>query len=899
MNFWRLFCDLSVQHPAIEAILAPDRPPLCFGELPAALDAVRGALNRFGVGRGDLVAIALPKGPEMAVCFSGVSCCAIAVPLNPDYAENEFARYLERIKPKAIILPAGGGHAARRQAGKLGISIIDLAFDPAQEIGRFELEAERLGEAARCGWNEADDVALILMTSGSTGKPKLVPDRVRHIVAYSREAVKMYGLGPADRNIHVMPMFHGHGTKSSLLVALLLGNGVVCPDHFDVPSFFRDVERFRPTWYSAGYAIHHMILDQIEPYRAMARAARLRFIRSGSGRLDPKVMAGLEDAFGSPVVERYGGSETCTLTFNPMPPAVRKPGTVGIPCINDVRIIDEEGAFLGPNREGEVVARGPTVIDGYWDDPEANAAAFIDGWFRTGDLGRFDDDGYLTITGRIKDIINRGGEKFSPVEIENVLCEHPKVRAACVCAIPHPTLGEEVAAAIVPVEGAKLAEHDLLAHARTRLIWFKVPRRIFVCPSLPKGDSGKVHRPSVAQLCRTMLAEANAAKAARARPPSALEREIQRLWDEVLETSTTDLDEDFFLAGGDSLKAAQLLAAVRRVLGVSLSLGQIFDDATTIAGLARLVERATGAGQRRRALPAGLVPIKTDGDLPPLFAVPGSGGNPVGFVHLGRLLDRRRPLYGIESVGLDGVAKPLDRMESIAAENIKRIKALQPKGPYYLTGACYGGRVAYEMARQMMADGDEVALLILLDASPPLTDAEGRPRRPELAQAQASSASLLMRFVLDRVALHAQALLRLRGAARRAYVREKLGILRQMIKQRDPFRGDRSELVQRAVYEANRRAGRSYIPGPYAGPTVLCFTRDRPIRGQRNYREDWLLLVPQCGAPIQVAGKDSGDMLNIPHVYQLSEWVNAWLSSAACPGVPAEVSPAAQLATVE
>jgi len=881
MVLWRQFGDLAVQQPDVEAILAPNRTSLCFGRLPQRLDAIRAALNGFGIGRGDRVAIALPRGPEMAVCLVGVASCAIAVPLNPDYADHEFARYLGRLRPRAVVLPADEVSAVRRQAIALGIPTIEVIFDSNDEIGALELRSDLRAVAARPGRNEADDVALILMTSGSTGNAKFVPDRVRHLLAYAHEASKMFELGPADRNIHIMPMFHGHGTKSSLLVPLLLGAGVDCPDRFDVPSFFENIERYRPTWYSAGYALHHIILDQIEPYRAIARAARLRFIRSGSGRLDPKIMQGLEEAFGAPVLERYGCSETCTLTYNPLPPAVRKPGTVGIPCLNEVRIVDDTGKFLGPGEEGEVVARGPTVIDGYWDDAEANGAAFTDGWFHTGDLGRFDSDGYLTITGRIKDLINRGGEKFSPVEVEKVLCEHPKVRAACVCAVPHPTLGEEVVALFVPVEGAEVAEQDLIAHTRVRIIWFKVPRRIFVCADLPKSDSGKVHRPSVAQMCLRMLTEANAAKAAQGfRDPSALEQEILRLWGEVLETRSTDLDEDFFLAGGDSLRAAELVARIRRRFRVTLSLGQIFDDATTVSGLARLVQRLQKSDQTKRDLPPGLVPIKTDGDLPPLFAVPGSGGNPVGFVYLGRLLDRRRPLYGIESVGLDGCDEPIDRMAEIAAENVRRIKAFQPVGPYYLTGACFGGRVAYEMTRQLAARGDEVALLILLDASPPLTDAEGRPRRPEPAKTKASSIALLARFVRDRIALYARSLTRLRGAERRAFLREKLGIIGQMIKQRDPFRGDRSELFQRAVYEANRRAGRTYIPGPYSGPTILCFTRDRPVRGERNYREDWLMLVPQCGAPIQVAGKDSGDMLNIPHVYELSERVNAWLASA-------------------
>src|SRR5579863_8448068 len=339
MNFWRVFSDLSARQADVEAILAPDRLPLTFGRLPQKLDAVRATLNASGIGRGDIVAILLPKGPEMAVCFTAVASCAIALPLNPDYAEDELARYLKRIKPKAVILPASNAAAARRQAGRLGIAIIDLAFDPAQEIGSFELRSNLRGEAKCPGWNEAEDVALILLTSGSTGNSKLVPDRQHHILGYAQESVKMYGLGRDDRSLHVMPMFHGHGTKSSLLIPLLLGGGVVCLDHFDVPSFFKNIADFRPSWYSAGYTIHHAILDQIEPYRDVARAARLRFIRSGSGRLDPKIMLGLEAAFGAPVLERYGMSETCTLTYNPRPPAIRKPGTVGIRCINEVKII--------------------------------------------------------------------------------------------------------------------------------------------------------------------------------------------------------------------------------------------------------------------------------------------------------------------------------------------------------------------------------------------------------------------------------------------------------------------------------------------------------------------------------------------------------------------------------
>jgi len=880
MSFWSRFSDHATRQPGLEAILAPGRSPLRYAELPSRLDAVRRALNACGIGRGDLVVVVLPKGPEMAVCMLGITSCAIAVPLNPEYSADEFSRYLQRIRPEAAVLAAGMATAARGQAAALGIPVIDLVADLARPAGTFELSGGVRADPERPGWNSADDVALILLTSGSTGRPKMVPERQHHLLAYGDAIKQMYDLGPADRSVHAMPMFHGHGVKSSLVAPLVLGAGVVCPDRFDVPSFFSCVEQFRPTWYSAGYTVHHTILDQIDPYRATARAARLRFIRSGSGRLDPRIMLGLEAAFGAPVLERYGMSETATLTYNPLPPAVRKPGTVGIPSVNEVRVIDEHGAALGPNRQGEVVARGPTVFDGYWDDPDANAASFIDGWFRTGDLGHFDDDGYLTITGRAKDLINRGGEKFSPVEVEAVLLEHPGVRAACVFAISHPTLGEEVGAAVVPAGDGGVTEQGIQAHARTRLVAFKIPRRVFLCASLPKGGSGKVHRATVAQMCLATLAETGSSSEASAREPSALEAEILTLWNAVLKTRTLELDQDFFLAGGDSLKAADLFARIRLRLGVTLGLRQLFEDAATVSGIARLVAQARDRGSSQRALPAGLVPIKTDGDRLPLFAVPGSGGNPVGFVHLGRLLDPRRPLYGIESVGLDGAAEPIDRMEQIAAENIRRLRALQPHGPYYLTGACFGGRVAFEMARQIAGAGERVGLLILLDPSPPFTDGEGRPRGQRAERGKPRKPFHAAGLVLDRMALHARNLVRLRGSERRAYLREKLRIVGEMIAQRDPFRGDRSELIQRAVYAANRRAGRAYLPGPFHGPTILCFTRDRPSRGARNFREDWLALVPQCGGPIYVAGRDSGDMLNLPHVYELAECVKTWLASA-------------------
>jgi amino acid adenylation domain-containing protein len=588
------FLELAVRQPAAEALLAPDRPSLRFADVPRVLDTARQALEAWGVRDGDLVATVLPDGADTAACLVALACCTTVVPLNPAFSDHEFERYLQRIKPRTLIVSAGDGAAVRRVAETLEIPIIDLVTDRTQPVGTFSLQIARYGPPSHLAWNSAEDIALILLTSGSTGRAKLVPIATRVLLNYAGAMRKYYELGPADRSVHVMPMFHGHGLKSSLTAPLILGAGVVCPGSFDVAVFFSCLETFHPTWYSAGFTMHRAILNGINPYRTQAKNARLRFIRSGSGRLEPSLMLGLEDAFDAPVLERYGMSETCTLTYNPPPPAVRKPGTVGIVGMNSVRIVGPDGTVCGPHQEGEIVARGPTVVDRYWNDPDATAATFVDGWFHTGDLGRFDEDGYLTITGRLSDLINRGGEKISPVEVEGELKKHPGVLETCVFPLPHPTLGQEVVAAVVPREAGSLDEPELLAHARSRLASFKVPRRVYLVDAIPRTPAGKVQRGQLPRLLN-LLDTAQAYESAhhpQAPPRSPLEIALSSLWASVLGRATVASDENFFLLGGDSLNAVRLVSQVHEAFGVPFTLADVLDQASTVTGMARLIEKA-------------------------------------------------------------------------------------------------------------------------------------------------------------------------------------------------------------------------------------------------------------------------------------------------------------------
>jgi acyl-CoA synthetase (AMP-forming)/AMP-acid ligase II len=325
-----------------------------------------------------------------------------------------------------------------------------------------------------------------------------VPIRHRNLATSATNIGATYQLTPADRALCVMPLFHIHGIVASLLSTLASGGAVICPPGFDGLKFWGWVEEFRPTWYSAVPTMHQLLLARAERNAEVIAANRFRFIRSSSAPLPPVVMERLEAAFGAPVLESYGMTEAAhQMASNPLPPAPRKAGSVGVGVGVDVAIMDEAGNLLPQGAKGEVVVRGGNVVDGYENNPEANAAAFVDGWFRTGDQGMLDADGYLLLTGRIKELINRGGEKISPLEIDDVLLRHPAVAEALAFAVPHKILGEEVHAAVVLK--AEAGERELREHCARALAEFKVPRQVHILEALPRGATGKLQRITMAK----------------------------------------------------------------------------------------------------------------------------------------------------------------------------------------------------------------------------------------------------------------------------------------------------------------------------------------------------------------------------------------------------------------
>jgi len=480
-----LFESATATDPALEV---PDGPRLTYGMLRTSAHAVADTLAALGIARGDRVAIVLPQGPVAIVAILGAALAATAAPLNPSFTEAEFRFYFEDVSARALIVPAEGA-AAARAAWPAG-PVIEATLEPSGELRLTSTTPRRSSRTASDP--SPDDVALILHSSGTTGRPKRAPIRHRNLVASADNIVRTYGLGPADITVCVMPLFHIHGLVASVLATLAAGGKAVIPGRFNPLGFRRLVTAERATWYSAVPSIHQLVLARASDVRDVKQQT-LRFIRSASAPLPQATLLLLEESLGIPMLEAYGMTEAShQVASNPLPPGMREAGSVGRGVGVRIGVMDEPGALLTIGASGEVVIQGPNVIDGYDSNPEANAAAFTNGWFRTGDLGVLDAAGYLTLVGRLKEMINRAGEKIAPFEVDDVLLLHPAVAEAVCFGAPHPMWGEEVEAVVV-LKG-DVTEKQLIRHCQERLAEFKIPRRVHFVDAIPRGATGKVQR---------------------------------------------------------------------------------------------------------------------------------------------------------------------------------------------------------------------------------------------------------------------------------------------------------------------------------------------------------------------------------------------------------------------
>lgn len=611
---------LLAQHaehtPDALAITAPGRAPLTYSRLRQHIDDVVQTLHTIGLGQQDRVALLLPNGPEMAVACVAVASGAACLPLNPAYGADELERYLADLQATALIVQANVHAPARAVARARGLCLLELAPRLEAEAGLFTLTGEARQPATPHEAIQPDDIAFVLLTSGTTSRPKMVPLTHTNLCTSAYHARLALRLTPSDRCLNVLPLFHGHGLIATLLASLVAGASIMYPPGFDPAKFFTWLAEFHPTWYSAVPTMHQAILTRAARHRESIAASPLRFIRSASAPLPPLVRAELEEVFHAPVIEFYGMTEVASapIACNPFPPRERKTGSVGVAVGLEAAIMDEAGTVLPVGETGEIVVRGMSVMRGYDSNPTANREAFTHGWFRTGDRGFFDPDGYLFLTGRLKETINRGGEKIAPLEVDRVLMAHPAVTQAVTFAVPHTRLGEDIAAAVVLHPNSTSTARDIRQFAALHLADFKVPRQILIMQEIPQGPTGKLQRLGLAaQLGLTTPERIRSTMSAGfSAPRTPVEEVLTGLWAQILGSDYVSIHDDFFALGGDSIMATQLISLIREATQIELSFPNFFET-PTVAEMARHLEMTS---QPRPDLqPPSLQPVSRDGPL--------------------------------------------------------------------------------------------------------------------------------------------------------------------------------------------------------------------------------------------------------------------------------------------
>lgn len=704
INLHDLIKTTSTRLPEAPAFVVPQRSVLVYRALYDQLAVVQRELWAGGLTPGDRIATVIPNSAEMALAFLSIASATICAPLNPAYQYNELAFYLTDLGAKGLVVSANTAFTGRAVAcgRNLGIATFVLVSDDKDPAGVFRLR--RIGEGRQTTTETEvpgpDDVALILHTSGTTGKPKKVPLSQRNICASGDNIVRSLSLTAQDRCLNAMPLFHIHGLMAGVVATVKAGASICFDPQFHAGRFLDHVSELEPTWYTAVPSIHHAVLAEAKRRFDGKAQTSLRFIRSSSSPLPPTVMRDLESTFGVPVIEAYGMTEAAhQMASNQLPPGKRKAGSVGPAAGPEIAIMGTDDQLLGPGERGEIVIRGENVFSGYEGNEQANQQAFSAGWFRTGDEGQIDSDGFVKITGRIKEIINQGGEKVTPREVEEILLSHAAVAQAVAFPIPHPTLGEMVGAVVVPAHQQATTETDLRAFAAARLAAFKIPSRILLVDEIPKGPTGKIQRHILASQFASLL------EAEHVPPVTDEEKALSRIWADVLGVERVGVTDSFFSLGGDSLSAVRIVSAARRQ-----------ELKITVAGLLEkpTIRSLLKAGDLDNAHAS--VFIQTASGKKRLFLLHESSGNPWAYRHLaGYRKDWN--IVALEAPDRHWVQDSLDIPELVIS-HVNEIRRVQPRGPYVVGGWSSGALLAFEAARRLAQDGQEIRGIVFLDPFP-------------------------------------------------------------------------------------------------------------------------------------------------------------------------------------
>jgi acyl-CoA synthetase (AMP-forming)/AMP-acid ligase II len=593
------------------AILAPGRDPLSYAALYHQIDRIGTILTTMGLGRHSRIALSLADGPEGAVTMLATMIWATAAPLGATLDADTYADLLARLRIDAVMVQDGAQSPLARAASALRVRLVHVSSHAGDAAGVVRLSSAAVRAPAVGVPPKPGDVAVLMQTSGTTARPKIVP--VTH--AQLMWSARQQPIDERDRYLAMGSLFSSTGLMSALLVPLMTGASTVIAGAYDGARFVDWLDQFKPTYLSANPTVLASMLDALAQ-RELAAPRSLRFVRSGSNALPAAVQHRLESALGIPVIQGYGMTETGHIAQNPLPPRERRTGSVGIAMGTEVMILRDDKEASPGDVIGEILVRGPSVMRGYEGDAEANQLAFCDGWFRTGDLGWIDGDGYLFITGRLRELINRGGVKVSPSEVDLAFMQHPAVREAATFAVPHPSLGEDVVTAIVLHEPGSTSVQALRAYALKHLLPFKVPSSVVLVDEIPRNSMGKVSRGALRDRLADDLRTDYVA------PRNDEEALVAAIFAELFDLPRVGAFDHYFRLGGDSLQAEQVLARVVDRCGVEIEMSVLFESPTVAEFADRLRAAARDAPKRpyppRIAVRGGRSPDRADHDLPPV-----------------------------------------------------------------------------------------------------------------------------------------------------------------------------------------------------------------------------------------------------------------------------------------
>ncbi len=688
----------AAARPASPALVASGQPVVTFAALAAFLRAAASEIARCGISADARIGLLVPPGLSGALLVLAFASQAQLVPLNPALTPDELGAEIRRTALDALILPDWLETELSVGLENGGPLLIDAAL--GQGLRLVLSPRDRLGLMCLGHRSHADSIALLLRSSGTTGDPKQIPVTHRNLLAMARKMAAWFDLTSADRIPCTLPLYYAAGLKTTLFVPLLIGASVAIP----APGRAYDVAEWmavlRPTVLSVAPAPLRGMLDRLRAMQGRPVTPFLRFAICGAAYLPDSLRREAEALLGVPVLEYYGLSEAGAMAANPAPPGLRKPGTVGLVPSGELVLLDACGQPVPQGEVGEVHVTGPSVTPGYVTAQERKPSGLRDGWLATGDIGCMDADGYLTIVGRLKELINRGGEKVSPYEVEKALLAHPLVLEAGVFGVPHPRLGENVAAAVVLRPGADVGEEELKQSLETRLARFKIPQGIDIVEALPRGVTGKLLRPQLAQAFATRV------RARTGRPDRMLEHQLLAIWVRLLQREDLGINDDFFQAGGDSLLATEMLTELELLTRRPLGQSQLASSLTI-----RLLADAVCAdlGQNREML----TQLRAGTGTPFFFCHGDYTTRGLFALRLMDMIEADRPIYLLHFY--QDLHRPDLTIEEVAASYVAEIRNVLGEDAVVIGGYCNGGLVAWELTHQLRRAGVHVRALMLVE----------------------------------------------------------------------------------------------------------------------------------------------------------------------------------------